>query len=331
MAVEARREEMAFFRRMGVYHKVPRSQASKDGCKVITTRWIDTNKGTNEKPNYRARLVGREIKTDSRIDLFAATPPLESLRMMCSLCASNQNRSRPFRIMAVDVKRAYFYAKAQRPMYIEIPIEDFQDGDEGMIGKLDLSLYGARDAAQNWAKEYASHLQRFGFRAGLASPCNFMHKARELSVTVHGDDFTVAGPENSLVWFKGIMENKYEIKASMLGPEAHMSQTVRILNRILGWSPEGITYQPDGKHAEMIIQELGLSEGNAVSTPALADSSSAVEERANSPKMAGNEASSYRGLAARLNYLALDRPDLQFAATSASRFMADPRNAIGGC
>ena len=44
--------------------------------KVITTKWIDHNKGDLEAPNYRARLVGREVAHDKRDDLYAATPPL---------------------------------------------------------------------------------------------------------------------------------------------------------------------------------------------------------------------------------------------------------------
>ena len=76
-AIEARRLELEFFRKMGVYAKVPRSMAGNN--KVITTRWIDTDKGDAENPNYRARLVGREIKTDERPDLFAGIPPVGKL------------------------------------------------------------------------------------------------------------------------------------------------------------------------------------------------------------------------------------------------------------
>ena len=57
---------------------------------AITTRWVDTDKGDAENPNYRAKLAGREIKTDERPDLFVATPPLESLRYIIGKCASNQ-------------------------------------------------------------------------------------------------------------------------------------------------------------------------------------------------------------------------------------------------
>ena len=80
MAKKAREVEMDDFRSMGVYSKVPRTGAFTNGCGVISTRWIDFNKGDDKKPNCRSRLVGKESKKDKRLDLFAATPPLEALK-----------------------------------------------------------------------------------------------------------------------------------------------------------------------------------------------------------------------------------------------------------
>ena len=57
---------------MGVYTKVPREEARQLGAKVITTKWVDTNKGSDSEPNYRSRLVGRELNLSDRPDLFAA-------------------------------------------------------------------------------------------------------------------------------------------------------------------------------------------------------------------------------------------------------------------
>ncbi len=51
----------------------------------IKVRWIDINKGDTENPEYRSRLVAKEIKKDSREDLFAATPPLEALKILFRL------------------------------------------------------------------------------------------------------------------------------------------------------------------------------------------------------------------------------------------------------
>ena len=116
LMIKARRAEIQFFKKLGVYSKVDREKHMK----VITTKWVDTNKGDKEEPNYRARLVGRELALSKRHDLFAATPPLEALRMLLSVLASRQGSKRSadnFMLMSNDVRRAYFYAPATRPIY----------------------------------------------------------------------------------------------------------------------------------------------------------------------------------------------------------------------
>ena len=120
LAIQARKVEIDFFKARGVYEKV----AQESWMKVITTKWLDVNKSDESNPNYRARLVGREIAWDKRDDLYAATPPLESLRALPSLCASSQKGTNPYRIMALDICSAYFYAKVVRSVYIEFAVEE---------------------------------------------------------------------------------------------------------------------------------------------------------------------------------------------------------------
>ena len=186
--------------------------------KVISTKWIEYNKGDEATPNYRARLVGREVAYDKRDDLYAATPPLESLRGILSICASRQGGQAPYRIMALDVARAYFYAPATRAIYIQIPAEDKLPGDEGSVAKLNLSFYGTRDAAKNWSQTYTAFLTKIGFKIGFGSTCNFSHKERGLALTVHGDDFTATGSDQNLEWLKTEFEKMFEIKTQILGP-----------------------------------------------------------------------------------------------------------------
>ena len=59
MVSAAMQEEMEFVRRMKVYDKVPLSECP--GA-PISVRWVDTNKGTREQPNYRSRVVAQELK-----------------------------------------------------------------------------------------------------------------------------------------------------------------------------------------------------------------------------------------------------------------------------
>ena len=94
-----------------------------------------------------------------------------------------------------------------------------EPGDEGKVGKLNLSLYGTRDAAQNWADTYTRLLKSLGFKVGMASPCNFHHPTRCIALSVHGDDFTSTGPESSLRWLEAQLRTAYELKTKYLGPE----------------------------------------------------------------------------------------------------------------
>ena len=50
-------------------------------------------------------------------------------------------------MMCADLSRVYFYAKAVRPVYVNLPDEDRTGGDEQMCGRLVMSMYGTRDAA----------------------------------------------------------------------------------------------------------------------------------------------------------------------------------------
>ena len=120
LIVKARREEIAYFRDMGVYEKMDINEAwSETGKAPIAVRWVDINKCDTANPKYRSRLVAKEFNTGVCPELYAATPPSECLRLMLSLVASGRDRKAS--LMYADVSRAYFYTKAVRPVYVKLP------------------------------------------------------------------------------------------------------------------------------------------------------------------------------------------------------------------
>ena len=123
------------------------------------------------------------------------------------------------------------------------------------------------------------------------------------------------------------MRAKYEIKAEYLGPAAHHKKEIRVLNRTLRWTSGGITYEPDQRHAELIVKEMGMEGAKPAPTPGVPETKDEVRMYDQSPELSKADSTAFRGLAARLNYLALDRPDLQFAAKEVSKKMARPREA----
>ena len=75
--------------------------------------------------------------------------------------------------MVADVKRAYFHAQCKKPTYVQLLPEDILPGEEHMCGRLNFSMYGARDAAANWSEEYTGRLTSMGFTVGKGTPCAF--------------------------------------------------------------------------------------------------------------------------------------------------------------
>ena len=59
-------------------------------------------------------------------------------------------------------------------------------------------MYGTQKAAEGWQEEYSCTLRELGFTQGRASPCLFYYKQRGLVTSVHGEDFTMAGPKDQL-------------------------------------------------------------------------------------------------------------------------------------
>ena len=70
-----------------------------------------------------------------------------------------------------------------------------------------------------------------------------------------------------------------------------------------------------------------MSGAKPMATPGVSETKEETDGYDDSPELVGSEATAYRGVATRLNYLAMDRPDLQFSAKEISKKMAKPRAA----
>ena len=80
-----------------------------------SVEWI--NKGDELRPNYRSRLVAKELRALSPFtpqeDLHAATPPTAAQNLLLSmLCTRLSRRGKRFKLCFLDVRRAFFYADA---------------------------------------------------------------------------------------------------------------------------------------------------------------------------------------------------------------------------
>ena len=113
---------------------------------------------------------------------------------------------------------------------MELPEEAGQGPDR--VGLLRRMLYGLRSAAATWEQHYADKLKGEGLESGLSSPVAFHHPGRQVSLVVHGDDFTFVGPPRELDWVESIMKRWYQVKVrARLGPDPDDTKTATLLGR----------------------------------------------------------------------------------------------------
>ena len=103
-----------------VYTKVPISECIRlTGKQPSEGKSIDISNGDAKSPNYRSRLVAKEIKRGPSDEMFAATPPLVVSRWLTSRAASQGGRGPGKKqLMALDFSKAFLYGDVQREIYI---------------------------------------------------------------------------------------------------------------------------------------------------------------------------------------------------------------------
>ena len=110
--------ERDFIDKMGVYDVVPRSDAAERGCRVIRTRWVTVNKGTDDAPQLRAGWVAQEFRGQcgDKHEYFSETPDLALVKAVIAH-AARLAESEDIVVAVFDVRRAYFYAEEKRDTF----------------------------------------------------------------------------------------------------------------------------------------------------------------------------------------------------------------------
>ena len=254
-----KQEELKYFASKEVWKAVPRPRAA--GAKVIGKWWLCCNKGDSTNPDARCRLVCQEMERYETDEFFAAIPPIETMRLLVSMAAESEDLV----MSLVDISRAYFFkARIGREVYVEMPLEAGMPN--GTVGRLIKCVYGTRDAAQGWEATYCAALLRLGFVRGIANPCLFTHRSRNVRLCVHCHDFFSVAKLADIRWFEEALLTDFEgkVKGNLLKPEDEF----RVLNRIIRRTEAGYEMEGDQRHAEIIVRDLGFTEeSKALSAP----------------------------------------------------------------
>jgi hypothetical protein len=295
----------------------------------VTTKFVRVNKGDDENPDVRCRLCARDFKVkgeELRSDLFAAMPPLEAKKMLFRQAARGKSRWRSRgwgkpKLLFIDVKKAHLNGMVPEEVFAYVKMPD------GKCWRLKRWLYGMRPAASAWEVEYTEKMATAGYAKGKSAPTVFFNAKTGGRCVVHGDDFTFLADEAEVKRMTELMRRWYDIKVrGILGGEPGDDEELTILNRRISWRNGVIEYEADSKHAETIVKEMGLDKNSkGLDAPIERESSEDAAEDESDEMLEGEEATRYRALAATANFLAMDRPDVQYTAKEICKSMSKPK------
>ena len=178
------------------------------GQKVISIRWIVTEKVKEGQRFCKARLVARGFEEKmENTDTDAPTCAPEILKLCLSIMMM-----REWECHSIDIKTAYLQGdQMERELYIKPPVES---GSEG-IWKLKKTIYGLKDAAKAWYDKVRKVVEELGgMRSSLEPVIFYWRDEKEKLMGImctHVDDFCYGGNNTFLKNNMKVMEKKLKV------------------------------------------------------------------------------------------------------------------------
>ena len=218
-----------------------------------------------------------------------------------------------------DVKTAFLHSPIEEEVYLEQPQEFVKRGSDcvKLVCRLNKSIFGLKQAANNWYKELANFLLRQGFTRSRNDHCLFARSEAEdhSFILACFDDIIVASRSMTV-----ISDVKKALEATF-----HMEDRERI-NWFLGLrirQEQGKVTVDQERYIETMLERFQMDQCKPSRSPA--DLNLKLQTAQNRDKEVDQRI--YRSLVGSLLYLAQQtRPDIMFTVNILSRHMNAPTN-----
>ncbi|GJY98287.1 retrotransposon protein, putative, ty1-copia subclass [Tanacetum coccineum] len=152
------------------------------GCKTIRSKWLFKKKTDMDGivHVYKARLVAEGYTQLYGVDYEETFSPVADIRAIRILISIETYYD--YEICQMDVKTAFLNGYLDEDIYMVQP-EGFVDPNHPRkVCKLQISIYGLKQASRSWNKRFDEEIKRFGFAQNLDEPCVYQ-KASGSNVT----------------------------------------------------------------------------------------------------------------------------------------------------
>lgn len=280
------------------------------GKKTVGGKWVYSIKtDIDGKDKYKARFVAKGYSQKMGIDYgetFSPTANLTSVRVLLQK-AGQENML----IHQMDVKAAYLHAPIDYEVYTDQQ-EGYEEG-EGLVCKLEKSLYGLKQSGRNWNMVLHECLTGDSFKQNPADHCVYAKETKhgKVIMIIWVDDLIIATSNEGLMLnVKGMLSEKFKMK------------DLGVLKHFLGINfsqSDGCVKMSQETYVNKILERFNMQNCKPRETPCdqkLCYTEDAV--RINDVKM-------YREAVGSLIYLATcTRPDLSFIVSKLSQYFSEP-------
>ena len=203
---------------------------------------------------------------------------------------------------------------SERLLLLDERFRQFQREDGTIVVRLRKAMYGLKQSAQLWHKTITTSLKQLGFVQSSIDACLF-HRNRgndRASIAIYVDDLLITATKR-----KTIEELKRKLNQSYMDVKVQDNRHLSYLGMHLEVTPNGI-FLDQIASIDKMMKELNVE--YKCDTPA--SDSDLYTLHTNSPP---TDATEYRSIIARLNYLAQrTRPDLSFVVSFLSARQKEP-------
>ncbi|KAF3668615.1 putative LRR receptor-like serine/threonine-protein kinase-like [Capsicum annuum] len=213
----------------------------------------------------------------------------------------------------LDVNNAFLQGHLEEDVYMCQPHGYAHPDFPHYVYKLKKAIYLLKQCPQAWYSELKQFLLQIGFQKSNSDSSLFIHHQNEalIYILVYVDDIIITG-SNSGVIKKTIqvLSSRFSLKDLRL---LHYFLSIEVLR-----TKEGIVFS-QAKYVSILLAAHNISECKPVTT--LMSSMASLSLKDNTPPA---DATLYRQVLGKLQYLSFTRPDISFQINKLSQFMHAP-------
>ncbi|KAA0052796.1 gag/pol protein [Cucumis melo var. makuwa] len=161
-----------------------------EGLKPIGCKWIYKRKrdSAGKVQTFKARLVAKGYTQREGVDYeetFSPVAMLKSIRILLSIATFYD-----YEIWQMDVKTAFLNGNLKESIFMSQPEVFITQGQEQKVCKLNLSIYGLKQASRSWNIRFDTAIKSYSFDQNVDEPCVYkkINKGKVAFLVLYVDD-----------------------------------------------------------------------------------------------------------------------------------------------